>query len=339
MLHELRQDDAVTRLRVLTDSQGRRINYLRLSVTERCNLRCRYCMPAQGIPRLAYQEILTYEDLERIARRAVALGLSKIRITGGEPLVRKGVVGFLERLAKIPGLSALVLTTNGVLLSEMAKDLRRAGVHRLNVSLDSLRPEAFAHITRGGELKRVLDGIAAAEQAGFPAVKLNIVVMRGANDSEVVDFAELTLRKQYTVRFIEYMPTMTDPEWRSTWISGGEILEKIEQRYRLKPLQTADENGPAKYFRIEGAAGMIGIITPISNHFCDRCNRIRITASGVAKGCLFSEGGVDLKPYLSAGDEAVREALRQIATTKPAWHNLQSQQPAYAPFSMAGIGG
>ncbi len=333
------ESQSVPSLGRLTDLQGRRINYLRLSVTDRCNLRCRYCMPAEGVPWLPPQDILRFEELERIARQAIALGLDKIRVTGGEPLVRKGVIAFLERLVAMSGLRSLVLTTNGLMLAQMAGDLRRAGVERLNVSLDSLRPETFSRITRGGDLQQVLDGIAAAEAAGFPPVKINAVVMRGVNDDEVADFAELTLRQAYTVRFIEYMPTLNDAEWRSSWVAGGEILQRLEQRYRLQPLPTAEPCGPARYFRIEGAAGKIGIITPISNHFCDRCNRIRVTASGLAKGCLFARGGIDLKPYLRQGDEALREALRQIATHKPAWHNLLNPQPQYAPFSMAGIGG
>ena len=323
----------------LTDSQGRWINYLRLSITDRCNLRCTYCMPPEGIPKLTHNDILSYEDLHRIACQAVGLGLDKIRITGGEPLVRKGVVGFLEKLATICGLTELVLSTNGVLLRQMARDLRRAGVQRLNVSLDSLKPETFARITRGGDLQQVLDGLDAAEQAGFPPVKINMVVMRGINDAEVLDFAALTLRKACTVRFIEYMPTMLAPEWRSLWVSGREVLQRIEQQHRLRPLDAAERAGPARNFRIVGAAGTLGVITPISHHFCDRCNRIRITATGMAKGCLFAGHGVDLKPYLRAGDEVLREVLRQIVTRKPARHNLLAAQSARAPFAMAEIGG
>lgn len=323
----------------LTDAQGRQINYLRLSVTDRCNLRCRYCMPPEGIPKLSHSDILSYEDLHRIARQAVGLGLDKIRITGGEPLVRRGVVGFLEKLATIPGLTELVLSTNGVLLRQMARDLRRAGVQRLNVSLDSLKPETFARITRGGDLQQVLDGLDAAELAGFPPVKINMVAMRGINDDEVLDFAALTLRKACTVRFIEYMPTMLDPDWRSLWVPGRELLERIERRYPLRPLDVTDRAGPARNFRIVGAAGTLGVIAPISHHFCDRCNRIRITATGMARGCLFAGDGVDLKPYLRAGDELLREVLRQVVTRKPVWHNLLAAQPAHSPFAMAHIGG
>ena len=335
----MRQFGHVGSAMILTDSQGREINYLRLSVTDRCNLRCTYCMPPEGIPKLSHNDILSFEDLYRIAEQAVELGLNKIRVTGGEPLVRKGVVGFLEKLAAMPGLTELVLTTNGVLLPEMAADLRRAGVQRLNVSLDSLKPETFARITRGGNLQRVLDGLDAAEQAGFPEVKINMVVMRGVNDDEVLDFAALTLRKACAVRFIEYMPTMLAPDWRSLWVPGRELLERIERQYSLQPLNAAERAGPARNFRIAGAAGTVGIITPISHRFCDRCNRIRITATGLAKGCLFAGDAVDLKPYLRAGDEALRAVLLQVVTRKPMSHNLLAAQPAHSPFAMAQIGG
>ncbi len=323
----------------LTDAQGRRINYLRLSVTDRCNLRCVYCMPPEGICKVAHSDILSFECLYRIAEQAVSLGLDKIRVTGGEPLVRKGVAGFLEKLAAILGLTELVLTTNGILLSQMAADLRRAGVQRLNVSLDSLKPATFARITRGGDLQRVLDGLDAAERAGFPPPKINMVVMRGVNDDEILDFAGLTLRKSCTVRFIEYMPTMLDPDWRALWVPGREVLERLEAQYPLEAVDTANRAGSARNFRIAGAAGTLGVITPISHGFCDRCNRIRITATGLAKGCLFGGEAVDLKPYLRAGDEALRSVLLQVVTRKPVSHQLFAAQPAYPPFAMAQIGG
>jgi len=193
---------------------------LRVSVTDRCNLRCRYCMPADGVPKLLHSDILTFEQMHRIARLAVSLGIDKIRITGGEPLVRKNLVRFLEALSTISGLKELVLSTNGLLLREFAAELRRAGVQRLNVSLDSLKPETFSAITRGGHLEQALDGIAAAAEAGFPPVKINTVVIRGTNDAEILDFAALTLRTPHHVRFIEYMPTNTAPDWSSAFVSG-----------------------------------------------------------------------------------------------------------------------
>ncbi|UFS69206.1 GTP 3',8-cyclase MoaA [Geomonas sp. RF6] len=321
----------------LIDSFGRRINYLRLSITDRCNLRCSYCMPAEGVPKLQHESMLSYEDLFRVASTAVEVGIEKIRVTGGEPLVRKGVVSFLERLAKTPGLKELVLTTNGVLLGEMAHDLRRAGVERLNISLDSLKPETFKRITRSGDLGKVLDGIAAAEDAGFPPVKINMVVMRGVNDEEVLDFAALTLKKPYTIRFIEYMPTLKCQGWHEKSFSGGEILERIGERYPLLPLVSTEMAGPARNFRIEGAPGSIGIITPISGHFCDSCNRIRITASGMVRGCLFAEKGEDLKPLLKDDDpEILRETLRRIVTEKPDRHQLADKESGGVAMSQIG---
>ncbi len=322
----------------LTDTYGRRINYLRLSVTDRCNLRCTYCMPADGVPKLSHGEMLSYEELLRVAREAVFLGIEKIRITGGEPLVRKGLVGFIEQLAAIPGLKELVLTTNGLLLREMALSLRRAGVQRLNISLDSLKPKTFAEITRGGELHRALDGIAAADEAGFPPVKINMVVMGGVNDNEVLDFAALTLQRACTVRFIEYMPINKEPGWASLSIAGSEILARIGSRYKLVPLVGTEMAGPARNFKIHGAAGAIGIITPISGHFCDSCNRIRVTAAGLVRSCLFAEEGVDLKEYLrSADDGKLQGILRRVVTGKPGRHHLANEE--HAAFAMSQIGG
>jgi len=323
----------------LVDSYGRRINYLRLSVTDRCNLRCSYCMPAEGVAKLRHGDMLNYEELLRVAGESVALGIEKIRITGGEPLVRKGLVGFMERVAAIPGLKELVLTSNGLLLGEMAFSLRNAGVRRLNISLDSLKPEVFARITRGGDLRKVIDGIAAAEDAGFPPVKINMVVMRGVNDDEVLDFAALTLRRPFTVRFIEYMPTTGEKGWNSLCIPGSEILERIGSRHSLVPLVGTEMAGPARNFKIQGAEGAIGIITPVSGHFCDSCNRIRVTASGVARGCLFSQEGIDLKQYLrSSGDRQLREVLCRLVTGKPGRHRL-ADESEHQPFAMSQVGG
>lgn len=323
----------------LTDTFGRRINYLRLSVTDRCNMRCVYCMPADGIPLVSHNEMLSYEDLLLIARTAVASGIRKIRVTGGEPLVRKGIVPFLEQLAAIPGLDALVLTTNGLLLDEMAESLRRAGVQRLNISLDSLQPAPFAEITRGSDVQRVMAGIAAAEQAGFP-IKINMVVMRGVNDNEILDFAALTLDRPLTVRFIEYMPAIRAQNWEKLSVPGTTILDLIGQRYQVTAQEQDRTAGPARIYRIAGAAGTIGVITPISGHFCDDCNRIRITATGRARSCLFSDAGFDLKPIIDSGDEAgLAEALRIIVASKPGRHHLAAEQQSHSPFAMSAIGG
>jgi cyclic pyranopterin phosphate synthase len=324
----------------LIDSFGRKINYLRLSVTDRCNMRCLYCMPADGIPLVTHHDILSYEELLRVARAAVAAGIEKIRVTGGEPLVRRGIVPFLAQLAALPGLRQLVLTTNGLHLEEMAGELRQAGVQRLNVSLDSLRPETFSAITRGASLSRVLAGIEAAERAGFP-LKINAVVMRGVNYREILDFAALTRERPLTVRFIEYMPAIRAEDWESLVVPGDEVLAELGRHFRLTPLERDGLAGPARVFRIAGAAGTIGVITPVSGHFCGECNRIRVTATGRARGCLFADDDLDLKPLLAAGDEAgLAAALRAIVTGKPDRHSLAAaQERQHTPFAMSAIGG
>ena len=332
--------DAGSVCMALIDTYGRRINYLRLSVTDRCNMRCCYCMPAEGVAKLEHSQMLNYEDLLRVASACVALGIEKIRVTGGEPLVRKGLVQFLGRLSGMPGLKELVLTTNGLQLEELAVPLKEAGVARLNISLDSLKPGTFARITRGADLTRVLAGIAAAERAGFGPLKINMVVMRGVNDDEILDFAALSINKPYTVRFIEYMPTLRDEGWNAQSMPGSEILAKIGERYPLLPLVSSEMAGPARNFKIEGAAGALGIITPVSGHFCESCNRIRVTAAGMVRGCLFSEQGVDLKPLLRNSDpELLEQTLSSIVTQKPGRHHLAQEGVEQACVNMSRIGG
>jgi cyclic pyranopterin phosphate synthase len=323
----------------LQDAHGRRINYLRLSVTDRCDMRCSYCMPAAGVPKLGHHQVLRYEELLLLARAAVSVGIEKIRVTGGEPLVRKGVVGFLGQLAAIPGLRQLVVTTNGQQLAGVADDLKAAGVQRLNISLDSLVPEVFARITRGGDLGRVRAGMAAAERTGL-AIKLNMVVMRGVNDAELADFAALSLEKPYSVRFIEYMPAIQEPGWQDLVVPGEEILQRLGERFSFAPVLRGELSGPAREFRIAGARGNIGVITALSGHFCQQCNRIRTTASGKVRNCLFSVTEHDLRPLLAAGAiEPVKEALRSLVAAKPTGHNMDTSEAGHVPFAMAQIGG
>ena len=323
----------------LTDSFGRKINYLRRSVTDRCNMRCVYCMPAEGVDLLRHADILNYEELLLIAEAAVANGIEKIRITGGEPLVRKGILPFLEKLAAIPGLKQLVLTTNALHLRDMAADLLSAGVQRLNISLDSLRPETFASVTRGADLGRVLEGINAAEKVGFP-VKINMVAMAGINDDEILDFVALTTERKVTVRFIEYMPAIREEGWATKVVPGSEILQQVSSRYEYEVQQRDGLSGPASTYRIKGAAGTFGIITPVSGHFCNECNRIRVTSSGKVRSCLFSDDSLDLRPLLAKGDRAgVEAALRAVVTCKPRNHSLKETDSGYTPFAMAAIGG
>ncbi len=324
----------------LTDSLGRNINYLRLSVTDRCNMRCFYCMPKEGIFKKGHEAVLSYEELQLIAETAVGLGIEKIRITGGEPLVRAGIVAFLERLAGITGLRHLALTSNGLLLADMAADLKRAGVQRLNVSMDSLDPETFKQITRGGDLGRVLAGLDAAEKAGFPPPKINVVIMRGVNDSEIFDFVEMTRRRGNSVRFIEYMPVVREQGWQRYCISGDEILQRIAGRYNLEQVDKGRYAGPSRDFRIPGAQGSLGIITAVSGHFCSECNRIRVTSTGQAKGCLFSDQKTDLIPFLRPPDrEGLEQTLRNIVTTKPERHGISNDGYTHKNFTMAQVGG
>ena len=324
----------------MRDLYGRRINYLRLSVTDRCNMRCFYCMPAEGVKKIGHDGVLSFEELYLIAETAVGLGIEKIRITGGEPLVRAGIAPFLAQLTAIKGLRHLALTTNGLMLKKMASELFRAGVQRLNVSLDSLKPAAFAEITRGGDLFRVLAGLDAAEEAGFPPPKINVVIMRGINDSEILDFVEMTRTRGNSVRFIEYMPVIKEEGWQRYCISGDEIMERIAAHY---PLETVDKGayaGPSRDFRIPEAKGSIGIITAVSGHFCSECNRIRVTARGQAKGCLFSDEKTDLTPFLRPPDrDRLAQVLRRIVSAKPEGHGITCEGYAHANFTMAQVGG
>lgn len=324
----------------LTDSHGRNINYLRLSVTDRCNMRCFYCMPKEGVVKKGHDALLSYEELQLIAETAVGLGIEKIRITGGEPLVRAGIVDFLAKLSAIPGLRHLALTTNGLLLADMAEDLRRAGVQRLNVSLDSLKQQAFSDITRGGDLDRVLSGLDAAEEAGFPPPKINCVIMRGVNDGEILDFAAMTMSHGNSIRFIEYMPAIKENDWQRYCISGEEILQCIAARYPLEPVDKGPYAGPSRDFRIPGARGSIGIITAVSGHFCSECNRIRVTSTGQAKGCLFSDEKTDLVPFLRPPDlEELAEVLRRIVSSKPERHGISQDGYVHKNFTMSQVGG
>lgn len=305
------------------DPFGRSINYLRLSVTDQCNLRCLYCVPGKHSHAKKCETALSFPDLLRVARAAVDLGVEKIRVTGGEPLFRKGIVPFLEDLKRIPGLKKLVLTTNGLLLEQMAQDLASAGVDSLNISIDSLVAEKYWRITRGGSLDAVRRGIEATERAGYRNLKINVVVMRGVNDDEVGDFAELTVTKPYKVRFIEYMPTLGRDDAGCT-ISGEELLARLAENFTLQPVPKEAMDGPAVYYRIAGAMGDIGLITPMSCHFCHECNRIRVTSRGILKGCLFDNGVMDLKPLLELqDDDLLRQTLGNVALGKPERHQFQ----------------
>ncbi len=319
------------------------ISYLRLSVTDRCNLRCKYCMPEEGVEFIPHQDILSYEEILRIVRISVLSGIRKIRLTGGEPLVRKDFIPFLEELSSLEGLDEISLTTNGVLLMEYARDIRECGICRINISLDSLRPERFSYITGRDCFDKVWKGIEEAERVGFDPIKINVVAMKGINEDEIVDFAQLTFEKPYHVRFIEFMPIGENNSWSAdNFIPAGEILGKIGTLGPLEPMAHNAMDGPAERFRLKGARGEVGVIAALSHHFCDRCNRLRLTAEGHVRGCLFSDGEIDLKTPLrqKKPDAYLLELIESAMRDKPEGHGLSlSGPPRKCVRPMSSIGG
>ena len=314
----------------LQDMFARTISYLRLSLTDRCNLRCLYCQgedEQDGHPvKLAHQDLLTYEELLRVVTIAVDMGISKLRLTGGEPLVRRNVMSFIRELGAIPGLNDIRITTNGVLLEKYARDLVAAGVTKINISLDTLKPTRFAAITGVDCFDRVWQGIEAALKAGFSPVKLNMVVMRGINDDELEEFARLSLERPLHVRFIEFMPIGTSSRWNEdTFVSSDEIMKRLAEIAPLLPQERKRADGPARVFRLgKNTPGSVGLISPISHHFRDRCNRLRLTSEGRLRSCLLHDEETDLKGVLRAGatDARIREALLTAVLNKPKGHQM-----------------
>ena len=299
----------------MQDSFGRTIDYLRLSVTERCDLRCRYCMEESGVPKRTHAEMLTIEELAEIGETAVALGVRKIRLTGGEPLVRRGLLALCRSLSALPGLEELCLTTNGAQLSRFAAPLRAAGVSRLNISLDTLQPEKFAYLTRRGRLQDTLDGIAAAEAEGFEHLKLNCVLMGGINDDEIGDFLRLTEEHPWEVRFIELMPMGPCAHWSAErFLPASVILDRFPG---LRPLP--EDGGVARRYQLPGAQGTVGLISPLSCDFCARCRRLRVTADGRLLPCLHGRAERNLR---GLHGEDLRNALLAGAMAKPPRHHL-----------------
>jgi cyclic pyranopterin phosphate synthase len=324
------------------DQAKRVINYLRLSISDRCNLRCFYCMPEEGIDFLPHSEILTYEEMLDIVRLSVDLGIRKIRLTGGEPLVRRGVLPFIRRLSNIEGLDEITLTTNGVLLKDFAAELKDCGICRINISLDSLRADRFFRITGRDYFDRTWEGIQEVERVGFDPIKINVVAIRGINDDEVLDFARLTLTKPYHIRFIEFMPVGEHNCWSSEkFVSTEEIHNKIQSLGSLKPIKPNPTDGPARRYRLEGGRGEIGFIGALSNHFCTTCNRLRLTAEGLLRSCLFSDQEIDIKTPLrkGKGDAHLLDLIRLAIKNKPKGHGLIKQKPRKCVRSMSSIGG
>ncbi|MEJ2678133.1 MAG: GTP 3',8-cyclase MoaA [Gemmatimonadota bacterium] len=307
----------------MQDAFGRRVEYLRISVTDKCNLRCVYCMPEEGLPWLRRSQILDYEEIREIVRVMAGMGLRRIRITGGEPLVRKDLPALIGMLASVPGIEDIALSTNGVLLASLAEALRDAGVRRINISLDSLRPDRVdALARRPGSFQRIMAGFDAAERVGFAPLKVNVVVMRGRNDDEIAAFAAATRERPWHVRFIEVMPVADNLDISADqYVPAAEMIQQMRELGELRPVPGPAGNGPATYFAFPGAPGTVGVITPMSHNYCDRCNRMRLTADGQLRPCLFGSMQTNLRDPLRRG-EPIEPFIRQTLRVKPERHGL-----------------
>ena len=327
---------------LLADQFNRPITYLRISVTDKCNLRCVYCMPERGLAWLPKAEILSYEEIANLVRSAASVGVRSVRLTGGEPLIRKDLYHLVEELAAIEGIEDIALSTNGLLLEEQVDALVRAGLRRVNVSLDTLRADRFTEIARRPGLDRVLAGIDAAIAHGLTPLKINCVVMRGKNDDEITAFAQWTKSRPVFVRFIEVMPVHENVELqREAYVSADEILERVREAGDLQPSSGPGGNGPARYFAFPGAQGAVGVISPLSHDYCERCNRVRLTADGRLRLCLFGDYETDLRTPLRAGatTDEIAGMLRSAMLIKPERHHLELGETASRMRAFSEIGG
>jgi len=317
----------------MIDRLGRKITYLRLSVTDKCNLRCRYCMPEEGVCPKSHADMMTEDEFITAVEAAAALGITKLRITGGEPLVKKNIVSICRRAAAVEGIREVCLTTNGILLPQLAKDLREAGVKRLNLSLDTLDPEKYAYITRIGRLENFRAGLDAAFAAGFEKIKINVVLIGGFNDDEIVLLAELTKQYPVDVRFIEMMPMYDSGDFDETaFIPNTRVLEALPEAVPVEA-----DGGVARLYRLPGAKGNVGLISPVNAHFCGECNRIRLTADGKLKPCLHSPDEYSLK---GLDFEGMKQLLEEAIWNKPAWHgDMDAVHRSQAGRNMNQIGG
>jgi GTP 3',8-cyclase len=320
----------------LEDKFCRNINYMRISITDLCNLRCLYCMPEEGTCKKDHIDIITFEEIVEVVKAGAKLGINKIRITGGEPLVKKDIVDFVRALSNIEGIQDIAMTTNGVLLKKYVKDLKEAGLKRLNISIDSLKPDRYKEITRGGDVSQVLDGIQEVIRLGMTPVKLNVVVIGGYNEDEIKDFVNLTVEDSIDVRFIELMPIGQAADWaKDRFISNEEIRKRIGD---LIPL-VKEASSPAKYYKMPGAKGRVGFINPISNHFCEECNRIRLTSDGKLKPCLHSNKEIELLNILRNTPEKISQILEEAIKAKPQKHHLYTEEHEFGQRNMSQIGG
>lgn len=327
---------------VLIDNFNRRIDYLRISVTDRCNLRCKYCMPACGITNKLHSELLSFEEIEKIVKIGVSLGIDKVRLTGGEPLVRKDIVELVKILANIEGLKDISMTTNGALLKDYILRLKKAGLKRVNISLDTLQEEKYRDITRGGELKDVKEAIRLSLEAGFHPLKINMLLLAGINDDEIIDFLKLTIDLPIHVRFLEFMPTKHNEFWhsREDFISYKEVVGISHGLGHVEDIDVYG-NGPAKNFRIKHAKGTFGFIAPMSKSFCSSCNRLRLTSDGLLKGCLHSDLKIDLKDPIRRGmdEKGLIQLIVLAVNTKPKEHILNEDPISSSEYLMCQIGG
>ncbi len=318
----------------MKDSYGRNINYLRISVTDLCNLRCRYCMPEKGVLKSSHKDILTVEEIYEIAKIFVSLGVNKIRLTGGEPLVRNGILNIVKKIRSLNEIKDLAITTNGVLLKKYARNLKAVGLDRVNISLDTLDEEKYFYITRGGRLKDVFEGIEEVKKVGLSPIKINTVLIDGFNDNEIVDFVNLTKNEDIDIRFIELMPIGQGVDWVAhNFVSNKLVLDKVGE---LEKIENIYKSSPAVYYKIPGAKGKVGLINPMSCKFCDECNRIRLTAQGKLKLCLHSNREIDLKERLRKGED-IKELIIKSIVEKPKSHKLESGK--YILKNMYQIGG
>lgn len=327
---------------LLADQFNRPITYLRISVTDKCNLRCIYCMPEHGLPWLPKSDILTYEEIAELVRAAASVGVRSIRLSGGEPLIRRNLDRLVAEIAAVPGIEDIALSTNGLLLEEQIEGLVAAGLSRINVSLDTLDPERFTELARRPGLERVLSAIDAAIAHGLAPVKINCVVMRGKNDDEIAAFAEWTRRRAVFVRFIELMPVHENLGiQRDAYISSDEILERVRSIGELRPSTGPGGNGPARYYAFDGAPGAVGVISPLSHDYCERCNRVRLTADGRLRLCLFGDYEIDLRTPLREGasTEDIAGILRSSMLIKPERHHLKLGETASRMRAFSEIGG
>ncbi|NQT46263.1 MAG: GTP 3',8-cyclase MoaA [Candidatus Omnitrophica bacterium] len=325
----------------LIDKYNRRVDYLRISVTDRCNLRCVYCLPGCGIDNKSHDDLLTFEEIVRIAGIAAQMGINKVRLTGGEPLVRKNLAVLVKMVAEIEGIDEISMTTNGILLKDYAHQLKRAGLKRVNVSLDTLRGDRFKDVTRFGELRDAMEGIEAALDAGLHPVKINVLLLAGVNDDEITDFLRLTIDRPLHVRFLEFMPITGNEFWsEKRFLSCKEAMDICNRFGRVESANVSG-NGPARNFRIENASGTFGFIAALTDKFCSACNRLRLTSDGHLKGCLHSDLKVNLRdPLRNGADEGIlKHLIRLVVDTKPREHSLTGDFVEASEYLMSQIGG